>query len=69
METAAKHPLIISVVFAVLLFSSSYYLINYYFEKQVQYRSFEECLSVVNDPMASWMTRKGTIDYCKAETR
>ena len=59
----------VSLVFLALLFVGGYFLINHYFEKKVQFRSFEECLSVVSDPMANWMTRKGTIDYCKDETQ
>lgn len=58
---------LIHTMLLVLFFVSGYFLINHYFEKKIQLRSFEECLSVVSDPMANWMTRKGTIDYCKGE--
>jgi len=59
----------IHLVFLVLFFVGGYFLINHYFEKRIQLRSFEECLSVVSDSMANWMTRKDTVDYCKNETQ
>ena len=67
METSAKKYLAIHFIFAVLFFAGAYFLINYYFVKQIQLRSFEGCLSVVGDPSANWITRKGTVGYCKEE--
>ena len=69
MELNTKNHLITCLIFTALFFIGAYFLVNYYFAKQVQLRSFEECLSVVSDPAANWITRKGTVDYCKEQIR
>lgn len=45
----------------------AYFIIDNYFTKKVQFRAFEECVSVVNDSSSNWNTRKDTIKYCIEE--
>lgn len=69
MELNTKKHWIVCLIFTALFFVGVYFLVNYYFEKKIQIRSFEECLAVVSDPVANWITRKDTIDYCREQTR
>ena len=69
MEANTKNRLIVCLIFTALFFVGAYFLVNYYFEKKIQFRSFEECLSVVSDPSSNWITRKGAVDYCNEQTR
>lgn len=64
METNIKNQLIVLALF----FVGIYFLVNHFFEKKVQFRSFEECLSATSDPTANWITKKDTIDYCNEQT-
>lgn len=69
MELTNKNYLIIYVVFMALFFAGSYFIVYSFFEKKVQFRSFEDCISIVSDKTQNWVTRKGTIDYCVEQTR
>lgn len=69
MESVTKSGLLFVSFCFVLLILSTYFLINHFFEKQIQFRAFEECLVVVSGTDANWVTRKDTIIYCKEQTR
>jgi hypothetical protein len=43
-------------------------MIYSFYIKKAQFRSFEECVSVVSDPLSNWITRKGTLKYCIEES-
>lgn len=55
------------VFILVILFISGIYFINHYFEKKIEFRSFEECLSTTSNLSSNWLTRKATIDFCLKE--
>lgn len=68
MEPTNKNYLIACVVFLTVFFTGSYFIIGSFFEKKVQFRSFEDCVSIVSDKTQNWVTRKSTIDYCTEQT-
>ena len=51
----------------VIILLALNFIIKKNFEKKIEFRVFEECISVVSDPASNWMTKKNTIDYCKKE--
>ena len=69
MEFRTKGHLFVITALLGFFFVGIYFLVNHYFEKKMQMRSFEECLDVVGDETANWITRKETVDYCKEQTR
>lgn len=55
----------VSILFASFLLSVvSYFAIDYVFSKKIQFREFEECISIASDVSSNWITRKDTIKYC-----
>ena len=51
----------------LLLFILVYFGVNYFFSKKIKFKAFEECIDVVKDETANWITRKDAISYCKNE--
>ena len=68
MKTLKENWLSILVV-TLLVTLVAYFIICNYFGKKTQFRAFEECVSIVGDPLSNWSTRKDTIKYCIEETR
>lgn len=56
-----------SMFAATLVLSVCYLTISIYFNKNVKYRAFEECLTTITSEY-TWNTRKGTVKYCADET-
>lgn len=56
---------LISIGFFVTLVSiSGFVLTDYYFDKSMKIKLFDECVQVVGSDFSNWITRKETLEYC-----
>ena len=69
MNLNLKNSIILIIVFIILFSASGYLMINFYFQKSIQLKSFAECLDVVGEDYSNWNTHKETIQYCYIETK